>query len=523
MKTKLLSFWLLFAVCLTHAQKPIYSNPVLRGDFPDPSVIRVGEDYWATATASEWGPLYPMLHSRDLINWELKGHIFTKKPEWSSQNYWAPELDYYKGKFYVYYVGRKNEKNGRLHVAVATAENALGPWTDHGPLIGQDDGSIDGIIETDEKGERYMLWKNDGNSRGEPTFIYAQKLSEDGLKLIGEMKQLIRNDQPWEGSLIEGPDVIKHGEYFYIFYAGNGCCGKKCSYGTGVARSKSLLGPYEKNPNNPIITHNDKWRCPGHGTLVSTPDGRDYYLLHAYSSNGTVYVGRQGVLEPITWKEDGWPQINEGRGISSQAASPFGKTQKPLLGFEDDFTDEKLGFQWQWPHMIDPQYRIEKGVLALQSTGERGNELFGSVLAVQTTVGNYAATTFINTKDLAVGTKAGLSAFGDLHNALAILIGDGKVGIVRRQKNKTEEVASVPAPALNKTYLRMTATDGHKFQFAFWDGKVWKQVGDVAVLEGDYLPPWDRGVRVALTSGGAPAASAKFDWLRIVLTDAPVN
>ncbi len=492
-----------------------YSNPVLPGDYPDPSVIRVGDEYWATATASEWGPIYPILHSKDLVNWELKGHIFNEKPAWSSANFWAPEFEFYKGKFYVYYVAR-NKTDNRLHIAVATAENPLGPWTDHGPMIGQPEGSIDAIIETDENGQRYMLWKNDGNSRGEPTFIFAQKLSDDGLKLLGEMKPLIRNDQPWEGNLIEGPDVIKHGDYFYMFYAGAGCCGKNCSYGTGVARSKSLHGPYEKYSKNPILTHSETWRCPGHGTIVSTPDGRDFFLYHAYAVKGFQFIGRQGVLDEIKWGNDGWPMFNNAKSVSTSAVSPHGKAQKVDLEFMDDFATTNVNLRWQWPHAIDRNMKLEKGEMVLTSPASRSNELFGAVAAVQTTTADYAATTLINIRDMKPGTQVGLFAFGDLNNAIGITLGDGKVTLRREQKNKSETLGSVDAPSSAKVYLRMEAKDGHLFHFSVWDGKNWKTVGQKADLEGDYLPPWDRGVRIALTAGGTENAVAKFDWLRVV-------
>ena len=211
-----------------HSANIQFANPVLPGDFPDPSIVRVGEDYWATATSSEWAPLYPILHSRDLVNWELKGHVFDTKPAWSSANYWAPEIHHFNNRFYVYYTARENKFGGRLHLAVATAENPLGPWTDHGPLIGQEDGSIDAYAVQDENNEMYLLWKNDGNSRNEPTFIWAQKLSEDGTRLVGDMHKLIRNDSPWEGNLVEGPAVIRRNGYFYLFYAGKGCRGLHC-------------------------------------------------------------------------------------------------------------------------------------------------------------------------------------------------------------------------------------------------------------------------------------------------------
>src|SRR5580765_7082964 len=105
-----------------------YANPVLAGDFPDPSVIRVGGDYWATATTSEWAPLFPLLHSRDLVHWEHVGNVFERRPPWAVGNFWAPEISEYKGVFYVYYVGRK--RGGPLSISVATAPNPNGPWTD---------------------------------------------------------------------------------------------------------------------------------------------------------------------------------------------------------------------------------------------------------------------------------------------------------------------------------------------------------------------------------------------------------
>src|SRR3954449_13435470 len=106
-----------------------YSNPVLAGDYPDPSIIRVGDDYWATATSSEWAPHFPLLHSRDLVNWEVVGAVFQRKPEWAESNFWAPEISEYKGRFYVIYTARR--KGGPLCVASASATKPGGPYTDN--------------------------------------------------------------------------------------------------------------------------------------------------------------------------------------------------------------------------------------------------------------------------------------------------------------------------------------------------------------------------------------------------------
>ncbi|HEY9401674.1 MAG TPA: glycoside hydrolase family 43 protein, partial [Pyrinomonadaceae bacterium] len=321
-----------------------YTNPALAGDYPDPSVIRVGQDYWATATSSEWAPEFPIMHSRDLVNWRVVGAVFQKRPAWSVGNYWAPEIAEDRGRFYIYYTAKK--KDGPLCVAVATARRPQGPYTDHGPLVCQEVGSIDGFPIRDENGQRYLLWKEDGNSRSVPTPIWAQRLSPDGTRLIGEKQELIRNDQAWEkhaslpyGDLVEGPAVVRRGDYFYMFYSGNFCCDRQCNYMIGVARARKLLGPWEKNPANPIMRGNDAWKCPGHGTVVSDGRGRDYMMYHAMDAKDFVYVGRQALVDQIQWGADGWPTINQGRGPSARAASPHGFNERNAEHyFFDDFT-----------------------------------------------------------------------------------------------------------------------------------------------------------------------------------------
>ncbi|HEV2764540.1 MAG TPA: glycoside hydrolase family 43 protein, partial [Pyrinomonadaceae bacterium] len=342
-----------------------YTNPVEAGDYPDPSVIRVGADYYATATSSEWGPEYPILHSRDLVNWEIVGTIFPTRPAWSVGNYWAPEISFDRGRFFVYYTARK--KGGPLCVAVATARRVLGPYTDHGPLVCQEVGSIDGFPVRDERGRLYLLWKEDGNSVSKPTPIWAQPLSPDGTRLVGQRQEILRNTEPWEkhatlpyGDLIEGPAVVRRGGWFYMFYSGNFCCARECNYMMGVARSRRLLGPWEKNPNNPILRGNDNWKCPGHGTVVTDTQGRDWLMYHAMHAKDFVYVGRQALLDQVEWGADGWPTINQGRGPSASARSAFGTRENEAeYRFFDDFTRPRLQHGWQWPHAFVPSLRVD--------------------------------------------------------------------------------------------------------------------------------------------------------------------
>ncbi|HKQ99033.1 MAG TPA: glycoside hydrolase family 43 protein, partial [Pyrinomonadaceae bacterium] len=269
-----------------------YTNPVMAGDYPDPSVIRAGSDYWATATTGGWAPHFSIMHSRDLVNWRVVGAVFQKPPGWVKSDFWAPEIITDRGRYFVYYTARRNDgpkKRGTLCVAVATAPAPVGPYTDHGPLVcqiseRQNVGSIDPFFVRDENNDPYLIWKADGNDAepDQPTSIYAQRLSEDGTKLLGKRKEILRNNASWEKHVTEGSFIIRRGGWFYHFYSGNACCGRACDYALGVARSRKLLGPWEKNPANPILDENDAWQCPGHGSIVTTPEGRDFLLYHAY-------------------------------------------------------------------------------------------------------------------------------------------------------------------------------------------------------------------------------------------------
>jgi xylan 1,4-beta-xylosidase len=496
------------------AAGPTFTNPVLAGDYPDPSVIRVGKEYWATATSSEWGPQFPLLHSRDLVNWKIVGPVFTERPDWAVGNFWAPEIAEWKGRYFIYYVARK--KGGPLSLACATADRPEGPYTDHGPMVSQEAGSIDAVPVTNEKGERWLVWKEDGNSRRLPTPLWAQQLDETGTRLVGDRHELFRNDQPWEGGLVEGPFLLKQGEYFYMFYSANGCCGRDCTYAMGIARSKTLLGPWEKYSKNPILAENAHWKCPGHGSIVTDPSGRHWLLYHAYDPVSFVYTGREMLLDEVTFGADGWPEINQGKGPSATSRSPLGARQlRRELSFNDSFSGQVLDPGWQWPQDQPPTIQLTHGKLALSPTPVLAKNPIGGVVGRSTTSGDYVATTRLELSSLKPGVFAGLSAFGDPANALGVAVESGKVMVWQKEKNRLQATVVEPQVSGTAIYLRMTASGGNRFQFAVSsNGKSWRSVGQTA--DGGYLPPWDRNVRVALTAGGALGAEAQFDFLRIV-------
>ena len=150
-------------------------NPVIPGDHPDPSVVEINGEYWASATSNEWSPLFPIYKSTDLENWELVNYVFPGgAPEWARNNFWAPEISYdeKQGKVYIYYTAR-DKKSNRLSCAAAVADSPMGEFRDLGPLVAQEPGSIDAYATRDENGKLYLVWKEDGNSMGRPTYMLS--------------------------------------------------------------------------------------------------------------------------------------------------------------------------------------------------------------------------------------------------------------------------------------------------------------------------------------------------------------
>jgi beta-xylosidase len=478
-------------------------NPVLAGDFPDPSITKVGDTYWATATSSNWGPAFPLLKSTNLTDWELTGHVFPNElPTWADYYFWAPEISQEGNKTYIYYTAHK--KNGPLSVGIASADSPEGPYRDHGPIVGQEAGSIDGFPMRDEKGELYLIWKEDGNSRNLPTPIWAQRLNDEHTALLGEKTELFRNTAPWEGNLVEGVAMVKRNDYYYAFYAGNGCCGHTCTYGIGVARSKSLLGPWEKYEKNPIMTKNEKWACPGHGTVFNRGD-RWYMLHHAYDTRSFEFVGRQGVISEFIWNADGWPEFRTDGVVPAQTAV----AKVPNLN--DEFERPTLLPTWQWPVEERPTVAVRDGKLRLTARPQHS----GAVLGQHTTTANYTATTtLVSPLTLPSGTTAGIAAHGDPENTIALTATNAKLQLWQMEKGKQKTLSEVKLPASTALTLLVQAQGGNQFRFD-WStdgGNTWQAMPGVAsAINGTYLPPWDRGVRVGIVAKGPATATATFE------------
>jgi xylan 1,4-beta-xylosidase len=464
---------------------------IMQGDHPDPSVVKIGDTYWASATSSNWMPIFPLMRSNDLKNWTTVGHIFQQPPDWADYYFWAPEMTYDNGKVYVYYAAHK--KGGNLCVGVASADRPEGPYRDHGPLVCEAAGSIDAFPMRDKSGKLYLIWKEDGNSVGKPTPIWIQEMNEERTALLGDKKELFRNTEPWEANLVEGVSMIRQGEYYYALYAAAGCCGPGCTYATGVARAKDLLGPWEKAGNNPILTHTDQWRCPGHGTAVEQ-DGKHYFLYHGYSAQSTVFTGREGLLQEFKFTPDGWIEFVKEPGTVNRNLPPR----------TDRFRKQSLPFYWEWNVFQKPQYSISGGELKLSALAGSTGHFAGQ----KTMSGDYTATALIRPKKS--NAQVGIAILGDDQNSLTLYLDGPDLKLTGVQGGRDTTWASVPVAPGRKLRLRVCAQGGNQFMFSYSNGGDFKPVNATPV-NGSYLPPWDRALRVGIAAKGAAGTVAVFD------------
>jgi beta-xylosidase len=300
------------------ADPPPYANPVMAGDFPDPTAVRIGPEYWAITTRAKGHPSPPILRSPDLVHWTVAGNLNAAPPAWSSgRQQWGPWLDRNGDRYLVYYSARK--KFGRPCVTVGESPGPIGPYTDHGPLVCQPNASIDPSVVRNVHGTPFLVWKeNGGNS---PSSLWVQQLSFDGLSLLGPRRKImVGSRHNWEGGLIEGARIVQRAGWYYLFYSGGRCCAPDtCKYALGVARSKSIYGPWRRYKKNPILRSTRSWKCPGHGAVLQTPSGHWWLVYNGYRARGQTN-GREMLLDLVRWKREGWPLIIPGsRPVSDPA------------------------------------------------------------------------------------------------------------------------------------------------------------------------------------------------------------
>lgn len=330
-----------------------YVNPIFAGDHPDPSILRDGDDYYMVHSSFEYYPGLLIWHSKDLINWNPVTNALHKY----LGSVWAPDLVKYKNKYYIYFPAN-NE------IYVVWADSIEGPWSDP---IDLKINNIDPGHVADDNGKRYLYSANGG---------YVP-LSDDGLSVIGEAKHVydgwtIPREWSIECFCMESPKLVKRGDYYYLTVAEGGTAGPATGHMIISARSKSLFGPWENSPYNPIIrttNSSEKWWSKGHGTLFEDVKGKWWMVYHAYEK-GFYNMGRQTLLQPVEWTKDGWYKIADGTVADQPIKKPNLAAFKSNFTLNDKFDGNNLKPQWKFFGEYDSSrfHFIDNG-LAIKAKG----------------------------------------------------------------------------------------------------------------------------------------------------------
>lgn len=385
----------------------VYHNPIMGGDHPDGSPIRVGNDFYLTHSSFDYAPGLLIWHSRDLINWTPVAAALHRY----YGAVWAPYLCEYQNHFYIYFPAAGGLK-------VIHADRITGPWSD--PI----DLGIEAIdpAHIAENGRRFLHMAGGR----------VAELTADGLAVkVPPKTDFTAWPMPtttrMECTCLEGPKVLEHDGYFYMNVAEGGTAGPATSHAVVSARSRHAVGPWEYSPYNPIVrtaSRDDRWLSIGHGRLVDTPDGKWYMTVHAYE-NGYRPLGRQLLLLPIEWTHDGWFRVPD--GVTADSAIPMpvaGAVQQPYLDPSDDFTTSELGLQWGFWHDFDPtRFTTGSGALTLQARGKS----LADTSALTTPVGGHSYTVEVDV-EMQQDCTAGLLLFYNPEHSTGIFLSPEGIG-----------------------------------------------------------------------------------------------
>jgi len=500
-----------------------YTNPVLYADYSDPDAIRVGDDYYLTASSFNCVPGLPILHSRDLVNWELIGYALEKQPPFDVFNkvqhgggVWAPCIRYHNNEFYIYY------PDPDFGIYMVKATNPKGPWSE--PLLVQPGkGLIDPSPLWDTDGKAYLVYALAGSRAGVKSVILVNRMAPDGTKLIGNSVMLI--DGHKNHPTIEGPKIYKRNGWYYVFAPAGGVApGWQM-----VMRSKNIFGPYEDK----IVMAQGKSDIngPHQGAWIDTKTGENWFMnfqdLGAY--------GRVLHLNPMKWVND-WPVIgvdSDGDGTGDPARTykkpNVGKTYPKATPPEsDEFNGSELGLQWQWHANYQTSWGFPSGNLGffrlncIPCPVEAKNLWdISNVLLQKFPSEEFTVTTKLTFDARFDKEEVGLIVMGLDYGRLTLKRENGKLNLYaatckNADKGSAEDL--VPGPTLNSNvvYFRVEVKKGAECQFSYSsDGTSFTSLGNVfKAREGKWI-----GAKVgfyALREGVInDAGSADIDWFRV--------
>lgn len=493
---------------------------MLHADYSDPDACRVGDDYYMTASSFTAAPGLPILHSKDLVNWELIGHALPRlippdfyKAVRHGGGVWAPAIRYHEDEFWVYY------PDPDFGIYLTKAKKPEGPWSEP-VLVEAGKGLIDPCPFWDDDGQAYLVHAYAGSRAGIKSVLVLKKLNAEGTRTI-DAGQLIFDGHTTDPT-VEGPKLYKRNGYYYVFAPAGGVpVGWQL-----VLRSKTIYGPYERKVV--MDQGGTSINGPHQGAWVNTPDGEDWFL---HFQDKKVY-GRVVLLEPMKWQSD-WPVIGsdpdgDGKG------EPVLQHKKPKLPTtpvkappeSDEFGSATIGKQWQWQANPEATWAFadpDAGVLRLFARMHETNSGLWHVpnlLLQKLPAEEFMVSTRLSfhPNPKITGERAGLVIFGETFASLNLL--STAQGIELNYATggaKEPEVKEVIAPSVSREIsLRLTVSAGGQCTFAYCvDGKTFRDLSETfQATPGKWV-----GAKVGLFClGSTPVNDGGFvdvDWFRI--------
>jgi xylan 1,4-beta-xylosidase len=455
-----------------------YRNPILPGFYPDPSICRVGGDYYLINSTFEFFPGLPIHHSRDLVNWRLIGHVLTRPSQLdldgirASAGLFAPTIRHHDGTFYV--INTMVDGRAKKGNFIVTAPHIEGPWSD--PFWLDDAPGIDPSLLFDDNGRAWFVGnrpspdrKYDGHCE-----IWLQELDIKTMRLTGPKHPL------WDGALkratwSEGPHLYKINGLYYLLTAEGGTGHE---HSVVIARSDKVKGPYEGCPRNPILTHRQLGlEYPivgtGHADLVDTAGGQWWMVLLAMRPYGGYFynLGRETFLTPVGW-EEGWPVVNPGVGrVEFESRAPDLPEQRwPDTPACDHFESPALGLQWNFLRTPrEPSWSLDErpGHLRLrlrpQTLAEPANPSF---IGRRQQHMRFTVRAVMEFTPRSADECAGLALLQNDNFHFRFVVSGEKnpvVRLIKREKGGETILAERPAPA-GKVYFKVAA-DGQEYGF----------------------------------------------------------
>lgn len=482
----------LFASTSAEKQEPgFYENPSVSGDWSDPGVIRVGDDFYSCRSSFGWQPGIPIVRSRDLLHWEYIGHTFTTldalKPNDTRGGIWGVEMGYNPNtkQFLIYTATR----GGDLYAF--SADKPEGPYaaTKFGPNFGIDPGFF-----ADDDGSLYLIL-----SKGA---IFA--LDRTGTRIVRQVAQI----EAKRYRFFEGPDIFKRGGWYYLLFSDGGTLPHEPST-ISTLRARSLQGPWEEDPGNPVMFSTDngaKFEGPAHGTLIDTPTGETWLTYHAHET-AFYTLGREMLMEPVEWTDDGWWRPVHGKVPSVRAHAPRLPRVELTLRQSDEFEESRLGLQWFFtcpPDFSGKSWSLQErpGFLRLHAApGDLGQLSALPVIFQQRVIHKAFSVETRITFDAKEGAEAaGLHFFHDLGMnfwlASTTAGGERRVSVGKYTHGRRTDLWSTPNPHGVTLHLRIEVDGAERARFFFGaDGKTWQSLGESVYFgaSGHHLRNGQRG------------------------------